>query len=199
MIHHQWPLEVTDVTSIGFLIGETPTYKLSSTFKAILCLLIAKKAKIPRRKIPSFQVALTVVRAHTLRPTTKTLVREACTAFELQVPVDQQRAMEELLKNFFWEPQPTIYNSFSTCNIMFSLRTRATTKAPTKIGTTYPEPPCNVSSTRISNDDPGPCGNSVQSLSRNSRVTKSTSAARHTVSSQKESLSKCTDLQVASL
>jgi hypothetical protein len=32
MIHHQWPLEVTDVTSIGFFIGETPTYKLSSTF-----------------------------------------------------------------------------------------------------------------------------------------------------------------------
>jgi hypothetical protein len=33
MIHHQWPLEVTDVTSIGFFIGETPTYKLSSTFE----------------------------------------------------------------------------------------------------------------------------------------------------------------------
>jgi hypothetical protein len=33
MIHHQWPFNVTDVTSIGFFIGETPTYKLSSTFK----------------------------------------------------------------------------------------------------------------------------------------------------------------------
>jgi hypothetical protein len=32
MIHHQWPLEVTDVTSIGFFVGETPTYKRSSTF-----------------------------------------------------------------------------------------------------------------------------------------------------------------------
>jgi hypothetical protein len=102
MIHHQWPLEVTDVTSIGFFIGETPTYKLSSTFRVDLCKLIAKKAKIHRRKIPKFQVALTVVRARTQHPDKKdVVVKEACTAFELQVPVDQRRAMEELLKKTF--------------------------------------------------------------------------------------------------
>jgi hypothetical protein len=63
MIHHHWPLDVTDVTSIGFFVGETPTYKLSRTFKEDLCTLIAKKASIHRNKIPKFQVALTVVRA----------------------------------------------------------------------------------------------------------------------------------------
>jgi hypothetical protein len=46
MLHHQWPLNVTDITSIGFYIGETPTYKLSSTFKEELRALIVKKAKI---------------------------------------------------------------------------------------------------------------------------------------------------------
>jgi hypothetical protein len=64
--------------------------------------LIEKKAKIHRRKIPKFQVALTVVRARTPHPDKKdVVVREACTAFELQVPVDQRRAMEELLKKTF--------------------------------------------------------------------------------------------------
>jgi hypothetical protein len=102
MIHHQWPLEVTDVTSIGFFIGETPTYKLSSTFRVELCTLIEKKAKIHRRKIPKFQVALTVVRARMQHPDKKdVVVREDCTAFELQVPVDQPNAMEELLKKTF--------------------------------------------------------------------------------------------------
>jgi hypothetical protein len=101
MIHHQWPLDVTDVTSIGFFIRETPAYKLSSTFKVDLCTLIEKKAQIHRRKIPMFQVALTTVRARTKHPERKKLVREACTAFELQVPVDQQRGMEKLLDKVF--------------------------------------------------------------------------------------------------
>jgi hypothetical protein len=101
MIHHQWPLEVTDVTSIGFFIGKTPTYKLSSTFKEEMCTLIESKTKIHRRNLPKFQVALTVVCARTEHPQTKNLVREACTAFKLQVPVDQRRAMEELLDKVF--------------------------------------------------------------------------------------------------
>jgi hypothetical protein len=101
MIHHQWPLEVTDVMSIGFFIGETPTYKLSSTFKEELCTLIEMKAKIHRRKIPQFQAALAIVDAHTELPKTQNLVGEACTAFELQVPVDQRRAMDKLLNKAF--------------------------------------------------------------------------------------------------
>jgi hypothetical protein len=101
MIHHQWPLEVTDVTSIGFFIGETPTYKLSSTFRVDLCTLIEKKTKIHRRNIPMFQVALTVVCARMENPETKKLGREACTAFELQVPVGQREAMEKILKKTF--------------------------------------------------------------------------------------------------
>jgi hypothetical protein len=102
MIHHQWPLDVTNVTSIGFFVGETPTYKLSSTFKVDLCTLIEKKTKIHRRNIPMFQVALvTVVRARTERPDGKNLVREACNAFELQVPVDQRRSMEKLIDKVF--------------------------------------------------------------------------------------------------
>jgi hypothetical protein len=101
MIHHQWPLEVTDVTSIGFFIGETPTYKLSSTFRVDLCTLIEKKTKIHRRNIPMFQVALTVVRARMENPKTKKFGREACTAFELQVPVGQREAMEKILKKTF--------------------------------------------------------------------------------------------------
>jgi hypothetical protein len=83
MIHHQWPLGVTDVMSIGFFVGETPTYKLSSTFSDGFQTLIAKQANIKRVKILKFQVALTVVSAHTENPHTKTVVRDACTAFEL--------------------------------------------------------------------------------------------------------------------
>jgi hypothetical protein len=101
MIHHQCPLNVTDVTSIGFFIGETPTYKLSSTFKEELCTLIETKAKIHRRNIPMFQAALTTVHARTEHPERQNLVREVCTAFELQVPVDQRRALEKLLDKVF--------------------------------------------------------------------------------------------------
>jgi hypothetical protein len=101
MIHHQWPLDVTDVTSIGFFIGETPTYKLSSTFKEEMCTLIEKKTNIHRRNIPMFEVALTTVCACTEHPERKTLVREACTAFELQVPVDQRSAMKQILDKVF--------------------------------------------------------------------------------------------------
>jgi hypothetical protein len=101
MIHHQWPLNVTDVMSIGFFVGETPTYKLSSAFKVDLCTLIEKKTQIHRRNIPMFQVALTTVRARTKHPDRDELVREACTAFELQVPVDQRGAMKKLLDRVF--------------------------------------------------------------------------------------------------
>jgi hypothetical protein len=101
MIQHHWPLDVTDTTSVGFFVGATPTYKLSSTFKEELCTLIAKKTNIHRKKIPKFQVALTVVRATMVHPETKKDVRDACTAFELQVPVIQRRAMEELFTKVF--------------------------------------------------------------------------------------------------
>jgi hypothetical protein len=102
LIHHQWPLDVTDTTSVGFFVGATPTYTLSSTFKEDLCTLtIAKKASIHRKKIPQFQVALTVVCATMMNPKTKKDSREACTAFELQVPVSQLRAMEELFTKMF--------------------------------------------------------------------------------------------------
>jgi hypothetical protein len=101
MINHQWPLDVTDVTSIGFFIGETPNYKLSSTFGDEFRTLISKKANIHQCKIPKLQVALTVVRARIENPDTTTNVRDACTAFELQVPVGQRRAMEELLDKVF--------------------------------------------------------------------------------------------------
>jgi hypothetical protein len=101
VIHHQWPLDVTNVTSIGFFVGETPTYKLSSTFKEDLCTLIATKAKIHRCNIPMLQVALTVVHARIQNPKTKKDARDACTAFELQVPVGQRQAMEELLIKVF--------------------------------------------------------------------------------------------------
>jgi hypothetical protein len=101
MLHHQWSLDITDVTSIGFFVGETPTYKLSSTFKEELCTLISKKAKIKLQKIPKFQVALTVVRARIENPKTEAFVRDTCTAFELQVPVGQCRVMEEILDKVF--------------------------------------------------------------------------------------------------
>jgi hypothetical protein len=101
MLHHQWPLNVTDITSIGFFIGETPTYKLFSTFKEELHALIVKKAKIHKNRIPKFQVALTVVRARLEHPEREELVRKACTAFEIQVPVNQREAMEKLLDKVF--------------------------------------------------------------------------------------------------
>jgi hypothetical protein len=101
MIHHQWPLDVTAVMSIGFFIGETNTYKLSSTFGDDFRDLICTKANIHRHKIPKLQLALTVVLACIKNPNTKTDARDACTAFELQVPVGQRRAMEELLDKVF--------------------------------------------------------------------------------------------------
>jgi hypothetical protein len=90
MIHHQWPLDVTDVTSIGFFVRETPSYKLSSTFKEDLCTFIATKANIKRQKNPKLQVALTVVCARIKNSNTKIDAKDACTAFELQVPVGVQ-------------------------------------------------------------------------------------------------------------
>jgi hypothetical protein len=111
MIHHHWPLDVTDVTSIiGFFVGETPTYKLSSTFKEDLCTLIAKKASIRRQKIPKFQVALTVVRAHIENPETRAVARDACTAFKLQVSMGQRRAMQDVLSNVFMKSKTNELN-----------------------------------------------------------------------------------------
>jgi hypothetical protein len=101
LIHHQWPLDVTDTTSVGFFVGATPTYTLSSTFKQDLCTLIAKKASIHGKKIPQFQVALTVVHATMMNPETQKNSREACMAFELQVPVSQRRAMEAIFTKVF--------------------------------------------------------------------------------------------------
>jgi hypothetical protein len=101
MIHHHWPFDVTDTTSIGFFVGATPTYTLSSTFKQDLCTLITKKTNIHRQKGPKFQVALTVVRATMVNPDTKKDVRDECTAFELQVPVSQRRVMQELFTKVF--------------------------------------------------------------------------------------------------
>jgi hypothetical protein len=46
MVHHHWPLDVTNTTSVGFFVGVTPTYQLSSTFKEDLCTLITKKTNI---------------------------------------------------------------------------------------------------------------------------------------------------------
>jgi hypothetical protein len=48
-----------------------------------------------------FQVALTTVRARTKHPEREELVREACTPFELQVPVDQRSAMKQILDKVF--------------------------------------------------------------------------------------------------
>jgi hypothetical protein len=58
LIHHQWPLDVTDTTSVGFFVRATPTYILSSTFKQDLCTLITKKTNIHRQKIQSFKSLL---------------------------------------------------------------------------------------------------------------------------------------------
>jgi hypothetical protein len=101
MIHHHWSLDITNTMSNGFFVGATPTYTLLSTFKQDLCTLITKKTNIHRRKIPKFQVALTVVRATMVNPMTKKYVRDACMAFELQVPVSQRQAMEELCTKMF--------------------------------------------------------------------------------------------------
>jgi hypothetical protein len=68
-------------------------------------------------------------------------------------------------------------------------------------------PPAMSLPPELSNDNSGTDGNNApttattnsKSLSRNSRVTKPTSATFHTISCSKESLSKYTDLRVASL
>jgi hypothetical protein len=101
LIHHQWPLDVTNTTSVGFFVRATPTYTLSSSFKQDRCTLIAKKASTHRKKILKFQVALTVVRATMMNPETQKDSREAWTAFELQVPASQRRVMEELFTKSF--------------------------------------------------------------------------------------------------
>jgi hypothetical protein len=115
LIHR--PLDVTDTTSVGFFVGATPTYTQSSTFKQDLCTLIAQKASIHRKKIPKFQVALTVVRATMMNPKTKKDSREACTAFELQVPVSQRQAMEALFTKVFKGTTANDLNFIITSNV----------------------------------------------------------------------------------
>jgi hypothetical protein len=127
MIHHQWSLDVTDVTSIGFFVGETPTDKLSSTFNEELCTLIETKAKIHKHKIPMFQATLTTVRAHTKHPERDDLVREARTAFKLQIPVDQRGAIEKLLDKVFLDSTANDLNFmyYKECNVHLKVFYRA--------------------------------------------------------------------------
>jgi hypothetical protein len=40
LIHHQWSVDTVDTASLGFFVGETPTYKLSSTFEREICSLL---------------------------------------------------------------------------------------------------------------------------------------------------------------
>jgi hypothetical protein len=61
-----------------------------------------------------FQVALTVVSARIENRHTKAVVRDACTAFELQVPVGQRPAMEELLSKVFMDSKA---NNLLTNNV----------------------------------------------------------------------------------
>jgi hypothetical protein len=51
--------------SLGFFVGETPTYKLSSMFENELHSLLIEKSKIKVAKLPHFRIALpsTLVRA----------------------------------------------------------------------------------------------------------------------------------------
>jgi hypothetical protein len=42
---------MVDTASLGFFVGETPTYKLSSTFERELCSLLIEKSKIKVSKI----------------------------------------------------------------------------------------------------------------------------------------------------
>ena len=56
-------------------------------------------------KIPSFHVALTTVRASITNPKTQQLAKDACTAFELQVPVQHRKPMEEVLNKAFQQSQ----------------------------------------------------------------------------------------------
>jgi hypothetical protein len=83
---------MVDTVSLGFFIGETPTYKLSSMFENKLCSLLTKKSKIKVAKLPQFRIALTTVRARVPHPDNPEIpIPEACTAFKLQVPVNNAK------------------------------------------------------------------------------------------------------------
>jgi hypothetical protein len=57
-------------------------------------------------------------------------VRDACTAFELQVPVSQRRAMEELFTKVFKDSTANDLNFILTCFTRQSKRS-ASMKSPT--------------------------------------------------------------------
>jgi hypothetical protein len=68
LIHHQWLVDTVDTVSLGFFVGQTPTYKLSSMFENELRSLLTKKSKIKVAKLPQFRIALTTVRARVPHP-----------------------------------------------------------------------------------------------------------------------------------
>jgi hypothetical protein len=81
---------------------------LSSTFERECCSLLIEKSKIKVVKLPQFRIALTSVQACLAHPDEPEIpIQEACTAFELQVPVNQQKLMEEILSRVFHHPEAT--------------------------------------------------------------------------------------------
>jgi hypothetical protein len=108
LIHHQWSVDKVDTMSPGFFVGETPTYKLASTFENELHSLLIEKSKNKVAKLPQFRIALTPVRAHVPHADNPEIpIPEACTAFELQVPVHHHKVMEEIISRVFDHPKAT--------------------------------------------------------------------------------------------
>jgi hypothetical protein len=77
-------------------------------FENELCSLLTKKSKIKVAKLPQFRIALTTVRAWIPHPDNPEIpIPEACTAFELQVPVNHRKVMEEIISKVFHCPEAT--------------------------------------------------------------------------------------------
>jgi hypothetical protein len=76
---------------------------------------LTEKSKIKVAKLRQFRIALTLVRACVPHPDDpKIPIQEACTAFELQVPVNQRKVTEEAtqLKFMFYKQhniQPMVF------------------------------------------------------------------------------------------
>jgi hypothetical protein len=175
-----------------------------------------------------------------MNPETQKDSREACTAFELQVPVSQRRVMEELFTKSFKGSTANVHHhdvfyravqaqrlheesyrvvaaeGYQDIQHIFHFESRLQQQFPEiesilpTLKSTAPNDHglrwgrYNISDKDSGHDgnnvnNPGHDGNDGKSLSRNSRVRKLTSANFHTVSRSKESMSKCTDLRVASL
>jgi hypothetical protein len=99
---------MVDAVSLDFFIGETPTYTLSSMFEIELRFLLTKKPKLKVANLPQFRIALTTVPAHIPHPDNPEIpIQEACTAFELQVPVNHRKVMEEIISKVFDRPEAT--------------------------------------------------------------------------------------------